>query len=372
MDREESEWFVQLALRSAPFLVERSVLAMVLVAFIDGGSMKRCMSMVVIILLVATAGSVFGSSDHDHQAIPSLNEQTRTTVTIQDTAVTLTFGPIDLPATHDGELAASMPKHIFQLPKDMYLVGFKSAVFTKDGKLLPQQYLHHILLINNDKESVSCPGEPLFFAGAGLEMTEARFPAGYGVKLAKGHRFMAVVAFYHKAPPAKDVMATFTMEMAPEGVPIKEMDVYQVGVNIVCYSKFGQRGEDQTDEGIEIKPGVHTVSAPLKFKMDGCVKFAYPHGHDELLLIALENKTAKRTLLRTVPDVAIDGAFLAFQPHQVFKDARGFSVTMKEDYEMVMVYHHPLHDSRIQHGMGNYLLYMTPGACQADETFSAH
>jgi hypothetical protein len=70
--------------------------------------------------------------------------------------------------------------------------------------------------------------------------------------------------------------------------------------------------------------------------------------------------------------VAIDGAFLAFQPHQVFKDARGFSVTMKEDYEMVMVYHHPLHDSRIQHGMGNYLLYMTPGACQPDEASSAH
>ena len=38
-------------------------------------------------------------------------------------------------------------------------------------------------MLNNDKPSVSCDGEPLFFAGAGLEMTEARFPDGYGVKL---------------------------------------------------------------------------------------------------------------------------------------------------------------------------------------------
>ncbi len=332
--------------------------------------MNRFLAATLVIL--GWTGVALAAGNHDHHAVPTLKNQTTTSVTIKDTTVTLTFGPIDLPSAHDGELAASMPKHIFQLPKDMHLVGYKSAVFTKDGKPLPQNYLHHILMLNNDKESVSCPGEPLFFAGAGLEMTEARFPDGYGVKLGKGTHLMSVVAFYHKAPPTKDVMATFTMYVAPEGAPIKDMDVYQVGVNIVCYSKFGQRGKDQTDEGMEIKPGVHILSAPLKFLMDGCVKFAYPHGHDELLLITLENKTTKRTLLRTVPDVAQDGTFLAFQPHQVFKDGRGFSVSTKEEYEMVMVYHHPLHDLRVHHGMGNYLLYMTPGACPSDAAVSVN
>lgn len=324
-----------------------------------------------VILGLGWIGPALAGGTHDHHTVPTLNNQTTTTVSIQGTTVTLTFGPIDLPSAHDGELAASMPKHIFELPKDMYLVGYKSAVFTKDGKPLPKNYLHHILMLNNDRESVSCPGEPLFFAGAGLEMTETRFPAGYGVKLAKGQKLMSVVAFYHKAPPTKDVIATFTMEMAPEGTPIKELEVYQVGVNIVCYSKFGERGKDQTDEGIEIKPGVHVLSAPIKFRMDGCVKFAYPHGHDQLLLIALEDMTARRTLLRTVPDVAQDGTFLAFQPHQVYSDSRGFSVRGEHEYEMTMVYHHPLHDSEVQHGMGNYLLYMTPGPCSAEQTASS-
>ncbi|MEE9204079.1 MAG: hypothetical protein V3U08_03605, partial [Nitrospirales bacterium] len=211
----------------------------------------------------------------------------------------------------------------------------------------------------------SCTGEPLFFAGAGLELTEARFPEGYGVKLDKDKKLMAVVAFYHKVPPTKDVMASFTMEMAPEGTPIQEMDVYQVGVNVVCYSKFGSRRKDETDEGIEIPSGVSVLSAPLKFRMDGCVKYAYPHGHDELLLIALENKSTKQTLLRTVPDVAPNGTFLAFRPHQVYNDARGFSVNSRDDYEMIMVHHHPLHNPQVLHGMGNYLLYMTPGDCPA-------
>ena len=75
----------------------------------------------------------------------------------------------DLPAAHEGDLAASMPKHSFQLPKDMYMVGYKTAVFTKEGKPLSKNYLHHILMLNNSKQSVSCEGEPLFFAGAGLK-----------------------------------------------------------------------------------------------------------------------------------------------------------------------------------------------------------
>ncbi|HEU4684661.1 MAG TPA: hypothetical protein VFS39_09205 [Nitrospira sp.] len=330
-------------------------------------------TIVVLLMGLGTIAPAFASGGHDHhtdRAVPTLANQVTTRVTIEANQVTLTFGPIDLPSGHDGDLAASMPKHIFQLPKDMYLVGFKSAVFTKDGQELPRNYLHHILMLNNDKPSVSCPGEPLFFGGAGLEMTEARFPEGYGVKLAKGQSLMSVVAFYHKAPPTKDVMASFTMYMAPEGAPIKEMDVYQVGVNVVCYSKFSQRGPDQTDEGIEIKPGVQVHKAPLKFLMDGCVKFAYPHGHDQLLLIALENKTKQQTLLRTVPDVSIDGTFREFQPHQVYKNARGFTVTKDDEYEMVMVHHHPLHKKEEHHGMGNYLLYMTPGACLSTSTAS--
>jgi hypothetical protein len=174
---------------------------------------------------------------------------------------------------------------------------------------------------------------------------------------------MTVVAFYHGAPPTKNVIATFTMHFAPKAKAIKAMNIYQVGVNIVCFTKFGDRPADQTDEGIEIRSGVQVHAAALKFGTDGCVKFAYPHGHDELLMIALENKTKKQTLLRTVPDVERDGTLREFLPHQVFKDSQGFQISKDDDYEMVMVHHHLLQKKELQHGMGNYLLYMTPGAC---------
>jgi hypothetical protein len=318
-----------------------------------------------LVLAVVPAGASWGAENHNHGA-HAAPEKPLTTVAMEGDTLTLTFGPVDLPTGHDGDLAASIPKHIFQLPKDRYLVRYKSAIFAKDGTPLPKQFLHHILLINLDREGVSCAGEPLFFGGAGMEMNEARFPAGYGVKLGQGQKIMAIVAFYHGAPPTKDAMATFTMEFAPEGTPAQEMDVYQVGVNVVCYSKFDNRRKDESDEGIEIQPGVQVDRAPLKFKMDGCVKFAYPHAHDQVLLIALENKTTGTTLLRTVPDVEQDGTFRSFLPHQIYQDAQGFEVNSRDDYEILMVYHRPLHSAKLNHGMGNYLLYMTPGGCQGN------
>lgn len=312
-----------------------------------------------VVLTFLWAGAALADGGH-HHAVPTLKSKTKTTVTTQGTTVTVTFGPIDLPVGHSGDLAASMPKHLFEFDEDKYLVGYKANVYLKDGTPLPQQYLHHVLLMDNSRESVSCPGEPLFFAGAGMEMTEARFPPGYGVKLAKGHKLMALVAFYHKVPPTQDVMASFTMEMAPRGADIQPMDVYQVGVNIVCFSKFSKRAHDETDEGMLIRSGVDVRSAPLKFRMDGCIKFAYPHGHDQLLLITLENKTTGQTLLRTVPDVGSDGRFKSFQPHQVYKNSVGFSVNTEDEYEMTMVHHKARDDAREMHGMGNYLMYMTP------------
>jgi len=325
---------------------------------------------VACVLALVLSGTALADGSHSGHVVPTLSGQPATTVTYEGNRVTVTFGPVDLPSGHDGELAASLPKHVFKLPDDMTMVGFRSSVFLKDGTPLPRQYLHHILLINQDKDSVSCPGEPLFFAGAGLEMTEARFPSGYGVKLAKGQKLMAIVAFYHGVPPTKDVMASFTMEMAPKGAVLQALDVYQVGVNTVCYSQFPKRRTDETDEGIEVRPGVQVDKAPLTFSMDGCVKFAYPHGHDQVLLIALENRTAQRTLLRTVPDVGPDGAFLSFLPHQIYRNAQGFSVNTHDDYEVVMVHHRPLHDPQPNHGMGNYLLYMTPGECPAQSPMS--
>src|SRR4030065_1374749 len=122
---------------------------------------------VLALVLTGTAclqggGQALADGTHSGHAVPQLSGQAATTVTYEGNRVTVTFGPVDLPSGHDGELAASLPKHAFKLPDDMTMVGYQSRVFTKDGVDLPRQYLHHILLINQDKDSVSSPGGPVF------------------------------------------------------------------------------------------------------------------------------------------------------------------------------------------------------------------
>ena len=176
---------------------------------------------------------------------------------------------------------------------------------------------------------------------------------------------VAIVAFYHKVPPTQDVLATFTMELAPEGANIKPIKAYTVGVNVVCYSQFSKRPSNESDEGRELKPGIVQVdSKPLKFTVDACVKYAYPHGHDGLLMIALDDKTTNQTLLRSVPDVENGGNLRGFRAQQVYSSTKGFPVNTKDEYEMTMVYHLNRQETLDLHGMGNYLLYVAQGPCE--------
>lgn len=297
------------------------------------------------------------------EAIPTLLGGVKTAVTVTLHTVTVAFGPMEVGDAHDDLANARMPKLFFRLEQDITVIGFKLAVFAKDGTALPRHYLHHISLWDMSRESTFCPGAPYNFAGAGNEMTQARFPAGYGLKLKKGASVLAVAHFYHDAPPAKDVMASITLDLAPDGAPVQPLEVYHVSVNTDCHTKLAERGNDETDEGIKLKPGLMIRTVPVRFLKGGCVKAAYPHGHDQLTLITLEDKTTDQTLLRTVPTAASDGAFLGFPTHQVFEDDVGFFVSTAHQYEMTMVYHQLLHDDNERYGMADYLMYMVPGNC---------
>lgn len=313
-------------------------------------------------LLAGAPAARAADAPHD-QAVPALSPAAPVSVEFEQDRITITFGPLDLPTGHDGELAASLPPHSFHLPHDTFLTGFHASLSTTDGAPLPRHYLHHLLLIDPGKESPACPGEVYFLAGAGLEMSDARFPDGYGVELKAADRLMAVVAFYHGAPATRGVVARLTLHLAPAGAGLMPLHVYHVGINVGCYRQLDRRAPGETDEGLPLASGLSVVTAPVTFRMDGCVKYAYPHGHDQLVLFTLENRTSGRTLLRTAPSTTRDGTLIGFPPSQVYRSARGFSVSKDETYEMTMISHRPLHDQAPRYGMANYILYLAPGLC---------
>src|SRR5215207_3363919 len=108
--------------------------------------MRRIAVLLCLVVLIPSSALSDSGGHGEHAAQASTKEATK--VTLDQNAWTLTFGPIDLPAGHSGELASSLPLHFFKAPKDLVVTGFRSRIFTKDGKELPGQYLHHILLQN--------------------------------------------------------------------------------------------------------------------------------------------------------------------------------------------------------------------------------
>jgi hypothetical protein len=81
---------------------------------------------VACVLALVLTGAALADGTRSAHAVSQLSGQAATTVTYEGNRVTVTFGP---------------------------------------GDLL-RQHLHHILLINQDKESVSCPGEHQIYHSA--------------------------------------------------------------------------------------------------------------------------------------------------------------------------------------------------------------
>ena len=65
---------------------------------------RALLSMVMLLMVTST---VYADGGHDHHAIPTMPSLGDTKITIDDHTVTLTFGPVDLPTGHDGDLASS-------------------------------------------------------------------------------------------------------------------------------------------------------------------------------------------------------------------------------------------------------------------------
>src|SRR3989442_10209846 len=72
-----------------------------------GGSMARIALILSVLFFVAPP--VFAESNSHGHAPAALQPKGTTAVTLQGDALVLTFGPIDLPARHSGNLASSLP-----------------------------------------------------------------------------------------------------------------------------------------------------------------------------------------------------------------------------------------------------------------------
>lgn len=293
---------------------------------------------------------------------PQLLNRIPASVRFDATALTVTVGPVDIGQEADAAAHAPLPAFSFVAPADLTIVGYRVHVRTRQGSPLSRAYLHHFSILDPTRSSTFCEGAPYLLVGSGVEQTEARFPAGYGLRVKKGTGLLAVAAFYHGAAPSSDVLAELTMFLAPQGAHIEPLDTYLVSVTSDCYTRY-VRTADETEEGARLRPGIATRSVAVTFPFEACIKYAYSHLHDFAALLTLSNQSRRHTLLRTVPDLTLDGKMRGIPHYQIYSDRGGFPVIPEDRYELSMIYYTPIQMSAPRYGMGMYILYLTRGPC---------
>lgn len=331
------------------------------------GLLIALLAMVAIGSLPAAASADGASADSGgDSAIPQLLNQVPASVQFDTTALTVTFGPVDLGHKGDAAAHAPVPAFSFVAPTDLTIIGYRVRVRTRQGDPLPRSYLHHFSISDATRSSTFCEGAPYLLVGSGVELTDAMFPAGYGLTVKEGARLLAVSAFYHDLSPSTGVLAELTMLLAPEGSQIEPLDTYLVSVTSDCYTRYVQ-ASGETEEGLRLEPGIVTRSVPVSFPFEGCIKYAYSHLHDFAALLTLSNQSRRQTLLRTVPDLSLDGRMRGIPQHQVYSDRGGLSVNAEDRYELSMIYYRPLQTTAQRYGMGMYILYLTRSPCSTTQ-----
>jgi hypothetical protein len=251
----------------------------------------------------------------------------------------------------------------FALPRDITIIGYRAAVFTKNGMQLPLKHLHHISVLNMSHPSAFCQNGYYLLAGTGAELSEGMFPHGFGVMVSKSSKLLAVGELYTQDDNIDDLMVSFELVLDPLGSERRGLDTLHISVTADCYEKLARASPEETEQGLMLPHGMVLRSVPVQFGQRVCVRYAHAHAHDYVVLMLLENKTRHLTLIRNVPNVSKHGMLRAFPADQVYSNEHGFEVEPLDEYELTMAYHRPLQDKGVRYAMASYLLYFTKGRC---------
>ena len=214
-----------------------------------------------------------------------------TKVTLENNTLVLTFGPIDLPAGHSGELASSLPIHFFKAPKDMVVTGYRSRIFQKMEGSFPASTSITFCCKILKRRACRVRESPRTLPVPVLRSLTQNSRPATACRSKKAASWSPSLRFYRKVPPTKDAIATFTMDLAPEGAEVKPVKVSHRRRQCGSATANSQTAFESNRRGHRAQGRLVQVdSKPLKFTVGQMVvKYAYPHGHDGLLLIALDD-----------------------------------------------------------------------------------
>jgi hypothetical protein len=260
--------------------------------------------------------------------------------------LTVTLGPLNLPANTSHDKAQQMPPQTLTIPFDGWITAYHPALVTPDGHAIPGRLLHHVAFWNTGRSDFLCPNKLEHIFGAGGEMNDWPALPGFGYRVHKGDRISITTMFNNPTTTSyPQTLLRVKMEYAPA----------EANLRSVYPAWFDTQGCGESDfvlgsEGTK-KEGSFTLAYSGRLLGVG----GHMHDYGERLTLTDAGKPVATLDAKLDPD-----GHIVSMPIVTFFDRGGFALAKGDKLDVVGTYGKPrIPDA---HGMAIVVGYFLPNS----------
>jgi len=265
--------------------------------------------------------------------------------------VTLTVGPLQLPAAMAGEGHADMHKDGHGLPLmrvawpiSGWIRGFRIKIHDSRGRPLSRRLLHHVNLFHLERRQLL---EPVFerTIAAGQETDDVSLPSSIGVRIESGAEMALLSAWANESSEElHDVVLDLVVSYLPDNTRPRPRDVRSFVMDI----GFRPGKTDAFDVG----PGRTVHQRDFVLATGGRILGVGGHLHDYGQSIALMDLTTGKVLFKL--DARRDSAGKLTGVGRKLFGVRGDGLHLRagRTYRVIAIYQNPQDRTLIEGGMG--------------------
>jgi hypothetical protein len=272
----------------------------------------------------------------------------------------ITAGPFDLPNMPPMEDHAMMdlgtshdtPIQRFQWPIDGWLRGFELELEDGQGRPVPRDVIHHMIMVNFSRRMLLYPASERLM-GAGTETEDIKVPKTIGVPMTPGMELGMYVAWHNDT--GKDlhgVQMKLRMLWMPKNQnppPVNALPIY-MDVNLTV-------GGSNT---FDVPPGKSEKAWEFTLPMQGRLLGVGGHLHDYGVRVRLEDAETGKVL--TVVDATRDsaGRVTKVSRNLFGVSGEGLKLKAKHRYRVVGEYDNPTGKTLVRGAMAHMAGLFTP------------
>lgn len=258
--------------------------------------------------------------------------------------LTVTLGPLHLPANTSHEVAEQIPPQTLVIPFDGWITAYHPALVAPDGQPIPGRLLHHVAFYNAGRSDFLCPNKLEHIFGAGGEMNDWPALPSFGYRVHPGDRILIQTMFHNPtATSYPQTLLRVQMEYAPANAGLKS----------VYPAWFDVQGCGESDFALGDNAVVKTGNFTLDYS--GRLLGVGGHMHDYGQELTLTDNGASVADLHAKLD---DAGHILSIPIVIFLDRGGYPLAQGDKVVVTGTYEKPITPDA--HGMAIVVGYFLP------------